>query len=97
MLPRTSILHPRLPSLLRGIVLSVGAFAVSLRLGGFPDLTALHASSWQTIPALMAFAGLVETARCMQRHWSFYQGGVLILLYSELMILTMAVFLFFYP
>lgn len=97
MLPRTSILRPRRPSLLRGILLSVGAFLYSLRLGGFPDLSALHATAWQIVPALLAFAGLVETARCIQRRWSLYQGGVLILLYSELMILAMAVFLFFYP
>ena len=82
---------------MRGVLLSLGAFAYSLRLGGFPDLNDLHASAWQTVPALLALAGLVETARCIQRHWSFYQGGILILLYSELMILAMAVFLFFYP
>jgi hypothetical protein len=96
-LPRTSILHPMRPSLLRGILLSVGAFIYSLRLGGFPDLSALHATRWQAVPALLAFAGLVETARCIQRQWSLYQAGVLILLYSEVMILAMAVFLYFYP
>lgn len=97
MLPRTTILHPARPSLLRGILLSVGAFAYSLRLGGFPDLTALHASRWQLVPAALALGGLLETIRCIERRWSFYQAGILILLYSELMILTMAVFLMFYP
>ena len=85
------------PSLLRGILLSVGAFVYSLRLGGFPNLSALHSTRWQAVPALLAFAGLVETARCIQRKWSLYQAGVLILLYSEVMILGMSVFLFFYP
>lgn len=97
MLPRTSILHPSRPSLVRGILLSMGAFVYSLRLGGFPDLTTLHATQWQAVPAALAFGGLVETARCIQRRWSLYQAGVLILMYSEMMILAMTVFLFFYP
>jgi hypothetical protein len=96
-LPRTVLLHPSRPSLLRGILLAVGAFVYSLRLGGFPNLAALHATTWQIVPALLAFGGLAETARCIQRKWSLYQAGVLILLYSEVMILGMAVFLYFYP
>lgn len=97
MLPRTTILHPARPSLLRAILLSVGAFAFSLRLAGFPDITALHASTWQLLPAFLALGGLAETVRCIQRRWSMYQAGILILLYSELMILAMAVFLLFFP
>lgn len=96
-LPRTSILHPSHPSLPRGILLAMSAFAYSLRLGGFPDLSALHSTHWQIVPAVLALAGLVETARCTRRRWSLYQAGVLILLYSEVMVLGMAVFLYFYP
>ena len=95
--PRTSIFRLRQKSLVRGIVLSVGAFAASLRLGGFPDITALHSSHWQIVSALVAFWGMVETARCLCRKWSLYHAGVLILLWTELMILGMAVFLFLYP
>jgi hypothetical protein len=36
---------------------------------------------------------MVETARCLSRRWSLYHAGVLILLYSELMILAMVLFL----
>jgi hypothetical protein len=36
---------------------------------------------------------MVETARCLGRRWSLYHAGVLILLYSELMILAMVLFL----
>lgn len=36
---------------------------------------------------------MVETARCLERRWSLYHAGVLILLYTELMILTMVLFL----
>jgi len=70
---------------------------LSLRLGGFPDLSALHSSHWQLVPIVAAFWGLVETSRCMGRHWSLYHAGVLLLLYTEVMILGLAVFLFFYP
>jgi hypothetical protein len=41
--------------------------------------------------------GLAETARCLKRKWSFYHAGVLILLYAELLILTMIIFLSAYP
>jgi hypothetical protein len=95
--PRPSILRLRQRSLLRGIVLSVGAFAASLRLAGFPDIDALHGSRWQTLVALTAAWGMVETARCLDRKWSLYHAGVLILLYSELMILALVFFLCLYP
>jgi hypothetical protein len=36
---------------------------------------------------------MVETARCLERRWSLYHAGVLILLYTELMILAMVLFL----
>ena len=77
----------------RGILLSFGAFAVSLRLAGFPIIENLHGSPWQFAVAPVAFWGMVETARCLQHRWSLYHAGVLILLYSELMILAMVVFL----
>jgi hypothetical protein len=39
---------------------------------------------------------MVETARCLCRRWSLYHAGVLILLYSELMILAMVLFFWVY-
>jgi hypothetical protein len=78
-------------------VLAIGAFVVSLRLGGFPNINALHSSHWQIVAALVAFWGMVETARCLDRRWSFYHAGVLLLLYTDLMILAMAVLLFLFP
>jgi|SRR5215472_8389541 len=96
-LPRTPFFHIRRRSLPRGILLAVAAFLLSLRLGGFPDINALHLSHWQAVPVAMAVWSMVETLRCAERTWSLYYAGVLIMLYSELMILMMAVFLFFYP
>ena len=94
---RTSLFRLSQHSLPRGILLAIGAFAVSLRLGGFPNINALHSSHWQIIAALIAFWGMIETARCLGRRWSLYHAGVLILLYTDLMILAMAVLLFLYP
>jgi hypothetical protein len=94
---RSSFFRLRQRSLLRGIVLAVSAFAISLRLGGFPNINALHSSHWQILAALMAFWGMIETARCLGRRWNLYHAGVLILLYTDLMILAMAIVLFLFP
>jgi hypothetical protein len=87
-LPRSHIFQPRHKSLARGVVLTVGAFAASLRLAGFPDTAHLHSSPWQYAALLAVICGTAETARCLRRKWSLYHAGVLILLYSDLMILA---------
>jgi hypothetical protein len=96
-LPRSAFSRLHRRSLVRGIALSLGAMMGSLRLAGFPDVTHLHASPWQFLAVSAAVLGMVETARCMGRTWSLYHAGVLILLYSELMILAMVIFLWLYP
>ena len=85
---RLYVFDLRHKSLVRGIVLTVGAFAASLRLAGFPDVTHLHSSPWQYLTLLTAICGTAETARCLRRKWSLYHAGVLILLYSDLIILA---------
>jgi len=79
------------------MLLSLGAFAASLRLAGFPDINALHGSPWQSLVAIAAAWGMAETCRCLHRKWSLYHAGVLILLYTDLMILALVVFLCLYP
>ncbi len=96
MLSLLSIFRLRRKSLVRGILLALGAFAGSLRLAGFPDINALHGSRWQILTGLTAAWGMIETARCLDRKWSLYYAGVLILLYSDLMILGMTMFLWIY-
>ncbi len=92
-LPRPHLFQIRQRSLTRGVLLSLAAFAVSLRLAGFPVIENLHGSPWQIVAVPLACWGMVETARCLSRRWSLYHAGVLILLYSELMILAMVLFL----
>lgn len=91
--PSPHIFRLRQPSLTRGILLSLGAFAASLLLAGFPVIENLHGSPWQGVALPFACWGMVETARCLGRRWNLYHAGVLILLYTELMILAMVVFL----
>jgi hypothetical protein len=87
-LPGLSIFRLRQKSLARGILLSVGAFVASLRLAGFPQIDSLHNSGWQMLPLAAAVWGMAETARCLQRQWSFYHAGVLVLLWANLIILA---------
>ena len=64
-----------------------------MHFAGFPHLDRLHGSSWQIAALLAAGWGMAETARCLGRRWNLYHAGVLLLLYSDLMILAMIVFL----
>ena len=75
------------------MLLSLGAFAASLRLAGFPNINDLHGSHWQFLALIIAAWGMAETARCLRREWSPYHAAVLILLYTDLMILAGIVFL----
>ena len=97
MLPRFAIFRLRQKSLVRGIVLSLGAFVASLLLAGFPHIEDLHGSHWQVATLVAAVWGMADVARCLQRRWSLYHAGVLLLLYADLMILAMIVFLVVYP
>ena len=95
-LPRPHPFRLRQRSLLRGIILSLGALGAAMRLAGFPDAHHLHTSPWQILPIAAAVWGIVETARCLGRRWSLLHAGVLLLLYSELMVLALTVFLSIY-
>ncbi|HEX3892938.1 MAG TPA: permease [Terracidiphilus sp.] len=92
-----AIFHLRQKSLPRGVILSLGSFLASLLLAGFPHLNSLHGSHWQIVCLLAAAWGMAEVARCLQRKWSLYHAGVMLLLYTDLMILALLVFLVAYP
>ena len=94
---RFSIFRLQQKSLVRAALLSLGAFGTSLRLAGFPDIDNLHGSYWQILALLVAAWGMAETARCLRREWSLYHAGVLILLYTDLMILAGIVVLMAVP
>jgi len=92
-----SIFQFRRRSLVRGTLLALLALGGSMRLAGFPALDALRASNWQIVAVFAAFWAMIETYRCLGRKWSLYGAGVLVLLYAELMILVLTLFLWLYP
>lgn len=94
---RLPLFQLRQKCLVRGVGLALIAFAASLLLAGFPYIGNLHGSPWQVLTMLGAGWGLGETARCIRRRWCLYHAGVILLLYSELMILVLTAFLTFYP
>jgi hypothetical protein len=89
-----SIFNPRAPSLVRANILVLGSLAFAILLSHPPHL---RATLWLLLPALGVIAGTADTARCMKRRWSFYHGGVLLCLYSDLLVLTLVLFFLFFP
>jgi hypothetical protein len=66
----------------------------SLRVSGFPDV---HPTWWLALPFALACLGTWDTTRCLQRRWSFYHGGVLLLIYVDLMVVIMIAILILAP
>jgi hypothetical protein len=89
-----SFLNPRKRSLLRGSLLVLASLAGAIFLSDFPHN---HATLLLIVPVLVTIAGTADTVCCMQRRWSFYHGGVLLLIYMDLMALCMVLFFLLYP
>lgn len=70
------------------------SLSMAFLLSDFPDA---RPSLKLLIPALLALYGTYETSRCLRLRWSFYHGGVLLLLYMDVMALAMIFFLLLYP
>jgi len=92
MLP--AVLNLRARSLLRGTILVLVSLCLAFLLSGFPNA---RPSLKLLIPAFAALYGTYETSRCLRLRWSFYHGGVLLLLYMDVMALAMIFFLLLYP
>jgi hypothetical protein len=89
-----AVFNFRARSLVRGTVLVLASLFIAFRLSGFPRVQA----EWTVaFPALAALWGTYETLRCLRLRWSFYHGGVLLLLYMDVMALAMIFFLLLYP
>jgi hypothetical protein len=91
-LPR--ILNPRCRSLLRGGLLVLASLAVSLLLSDFPNN---RANPFLVLPMVAAIAGTIDHLRCVHTRWSWYHGGVVLLLYMDMMVLSMILFFLLYP
>lgn len=91
---RPYLFNPRAHSLVRGNVLVLASLAASFRISGFPS----DRPTWLLVfPLLVALVGTADTIRCMKKHWSLYHGGVLLLIYMDLMSVFIILFFFLYP
>jgi hypothetical protein len=86
--------HIRCHSLVRGSLLVLASLAVAIRLSDFPNN---RATPLLVFPVIFALLGTADTTRCLQRRWSFYHAGVILLIYMDLMAISMVVFFFLYP
>lgn len=84
----------RARSLVRGTVLVLAGLLASFLLSGFPNT---HRAPLIGLAAFVALYGTYDTVRCLRLRWSFYHGGVLLLLYMDIMALSMIFFLLLYP
>jgi hypothetical protein len=91
---RSAFFDLRRKSLLRGSVLVLGSLYSAFRLADFPQN---RATLLIVFPFLIAGTGTWDTVRCMQPRWGFYHGGVILLLFMDIMALAMILFLLCYP
>ncbi len=84
----------RRKSLVRGTVLALTAFVAGFRVSGFPEI---RPAPLLAIPLALCCFAMWETVRCLQKQWSFYHGAVLLLVYTDLMILLMLTFFLVIP
>ncbi len=89
-----AVFNLRARSLVRGTVLVLVSLFAAFLLSGFPKV---HPAWPVGFPAFAALWGTYETLRCLRLRWSFYHGGVLLLLYMDVMALAMIFFLLIYP
>jgi len=89
-----AIFNPRRRSLVRGTVLVLGSFVAAFPLSGFPHP---HPTLLLVIPAVLALLGTFDHIRCMQPRWNFYHGGVILLIYMDLMAVCLILFFLLFP
>ena len=90
----SAFLNLRRFSLARGSVLVFGSLLLAYVL---TDVADLRPSPLLLLPILLSLAGAAETTRCLRKQWDFYHAGVLLLLYADLMAITLLLFIFFLP
>jgi hypothetical protein len=92
MLP--SFVDPRRGSLLRSALLVLGSLLAAILMAGWPDD---RPTLKLAIPTVIALIGFADTFRCLRHRWDFYHGAVVLMLYMDVMALSVILFLFLYP
>ncbi len=88
------LLDLRRRSLIRGNLLVILALIAAFRISHFPQN---HFSLWLGLPLALAILGTADSIRCMQRRWSWYHGGVVLCIYTDLMAVCLILFFLLYP
>lgn len=91
---QTAVFNIRCKSLVRATTIVLASLVAALVFAGFPNI---HPTLWLALPALAASYGTWETTRCLRNRWSFYHGGVLLLLYTDVLVVALILFLLLYP
>jgi hypothetical protein len=86
--------HPRQHSLLRSTTLVLGSLVAAFLMSGYPED---RPSLKLAIPFMVGIIGFADTFRCLRARWSLYHGAVVVLLYMDVMAISMILFLFLYP
>ncbi|HEV2463554.1 MAG TPA: permease, partial [Acidobacteriaceae bacterium] len=73
----SAVFNIRTRSLVRGTALVLISLGAALLFSGFPQV---HTAWPIMFAAFAALWGMVETSRCLRLRWSFYHGGVVVLL-----------------
>jgi hypothetical protein len=92
-MPRTNFFNPRKPSLLRGTILPLLSMALTFLVTGFPHP---HPSNWLYLTAALAAWGAIECFLKLQRKWSLLHAGILLLFYTNLLILATILFMMYF-
>ena len=90
----SAIFHLRKHSLVRGSLLVLVSVLLAFWLSDFPHN---RATPLLLLPAFGAILGTVDTARCIQRRWNLYHGGVILCLYMDLMAVVLVLFALLFP
>ena len=92
-MPRTNFFNPRKPSLLRGTLLPLLAIGFTYHSVGFPDP---HPSAWLWLCTVLPALGALDCFRSLQKQWSLLHAGILLLFYTNLMLLATILFMIYF-
>ena len=90
----SAVIDPRRKSLFRSGLLVIGSLLAAVWMSGWPDD---RPSLKLLLPTFVALLGCADTFRCLRSRWNLYHGAVVVMLYADVMAVSVILFLFLYP